>query len=104
MTLFSDTIRGARLGWRWCDEINAFVRISDLTDGYLIDVRPPDTLPRKSNGLYRAWWEDQSGFVGSELRRLIAGDLHAVRARRPIIFQYPGSETDYARLPETDAR
>lgn len=91
-----ETVRGARLGWGWCEEIGAFVRFSDSGPDTLVDVRPPGTLPKTATSeTHRVWWASEGGFdeagvrfVGRELRRLIAGGLRRVRVRRPLVFVY----------------
>lgn len=79
-------LHGARLGWGWCGEVQAFVRIEDLTDdSFLVDVRRGDQLPKLTDGsMFRVWWEGERApqAVGKAVRAAIAGGLRVVSLRR----------------------
>lgn len=86
-------IKGARLGWGWCGF--AFVRIEDAPDGWVIDVRPGDRLPRRATkDHFRVWWkgtDDVDTARGSQLVRhtvqsVIAGGLWPTEVRRILRF------------------
>lgn len=82
MPTFGQLIRGARLGFMWCREVQAMMRLSG--DGpFTVELCPPDKLPTAgSGGLHRIWWEkDRDAIVGGivPLRRIKT-------VKRPIRF------------------
>lgn len=83
-------VKGARLGWGYCAEVAAFVRIEDAADGFLIDARPGAMLPRDADRdhVHRVWWSDgpTSDVVGEAVRRIVAGGLRTVHLRRALRF------------------
>jgi hypothetical protein len=58
---FGSTIRGARLGYRWSDDHEGFVRMSEdhASGRFRIDLAPEGLIPahRTASGQHAAWWE-----------------------------------------------
>ena len=71
--LFGQTLRAARLGYRWVPEIERFVRISGEQAPWRIDVRErldrPGVGRDSLNGGYRVWWEPED--VAKEILSLL---------------------------------
>jgi len=64
MPTFGQTIRGARLGYRWSEKHGAMIRISDAgPSSWVVDLCPADQLPianRKDSQTHRCWWEGEN--------------------------------------------
>jgi len=49
-----------RIGYRWSDQYQCFVRISTPGDLILIEVAPDKGIPGKQHpDGYRCWWEEE---------------------------------------------
>ncbi len=76
---FGSTIRGARLGYRWSDANEGFVRMSeDHASGRIrIDIAPEGLIPsrRTPSGQHAVWWE------GPEILAALTA-LRGVKIRR----------------------
>ena len=59
---FSQTLRGARLGYRGHPQLKAYLCIADAPNNrFLVSIRPTGTISSrlKRGGLYRCWWEGE---------------------------------------------
>ena len=90
-----ETIRGARLGYGWCGEIWAFVRISPAGPGrFMADIRPPGDVPHRleADEPHYVWWsQPDQARIGATLARLLGGDTRSVRIRRRLALTLPDS-------------
>lgn len=79
---FGQFLRGARLGFMWCREVRAMMRLSG--DGpFIVELCPPACLPNGGRGgLHRVWWEkDRDAIVGGIL------PLKRIKAvKKPVVF------------------
>ena len=84
MPTLGETLRGARLGWHWCDGLGAFLRVSDARDGVLVDLRPGRSLPGRADDEpeYRCWWENAEAIVVAAVRPVVYGGLVGGEVRR----------------------
>ena len=100
MPTLGETIRGARLGWRWCDGLGGFLRVSDARDGVLVDLRPARSLPRKveDDSGYRCWWEHAEEAVVAAVRPLVFGSLAGGTIRRTVRIVLDDEGRPRARL------
>ena len=100
MPTLGETIRGARLGWHWCDGLGGFLRVSDARDGVLVDLRPGRSLPGKidDDPAYRCWWEHAEAAVVAAVRPLVFGALTGGTVRRTIRLVLDGEGRPRVRL------
>lgn len=55
---FGSVLRGLRLGYRWSNQYQCFIRLSVVGDQlYLIEVAPDKGIPGKVIDTHRCWWE-----------------------------------------------
>jgi len=61
---FGSVLRGMRVGYRWSDAYQCFVRISTPGNLILIEVAPDKGIPGKQHpDGYRCWWEEEPGLL-----------------------------------------
>ena len=63
MTAFGDYLRAARLGFRWSQTLQAFLRFGPVYSGsssvWFTEVAPPGCLPSKAaTSEHVRWWDD----------------------------------------------
>lgn len=104
-------LRGARLGYRWLDELRVYLRISDTLDGngFRCELAPPGQIPSTRGPArdpsFRCWWEtpddvdDVRPALAELLRRTIAGDLPAPKLRNYLVLEYDDDGTLRTALP-----
>ncbi len=67
---FGATLKGARLGYHWCERIRSFLRTSVIDDErILIEIAPHNYIPNKSVmpklKEHVVWWERGEGIIDS---------------------------------------
>jgi len=86
---FGQVLRGARLGWHWVPQWQAFMKIYAPSHGKaLIDIRPNGTITaergRATATEHVVWWED-ADFIAAMVEHIPA--LRSVtRVKKPLVF------------------
>lgn len=79
---FGQTIRGARLGFRWSAKYEAMIRITMLgQDSFEVEMCHPAGLPnapRKQGSLHSCWWDDPTVLDTCPAIRNYRGPSHYV--------------------------
>jgi hypothetical protein len=57
---FGSVVRGLRLGWRWSNKYQCFIRLSDIGKLFCLEVAPDKGVPAKgvSGDGFRCWWDN----------------------------------------------
>lgn len=76
ITTFGNYLRGARLGFRYSDKHEAFIRVIIVSDEAIsVEVVPPDQLPRggRQKIEYVCWWEGEDSEYALDLCEPLKG-------------------------------